>query len=104
VSDLAVNDLVGWVGIGMLIAAGFALVIEGALAAAWGLALAKRTKALQKQIETGRAEIDADVVRLKAALEETKRLWEPYRRSLRWLNHPLVIALVGSFRRRLAVR
>jgi hypothetical protein len=99
-----VNDLVGWIGIGVLIAAGVALVIEAALLAVWGLTMAKRVKVLREQVETGRAEIDEDLTRLKAALEETRRLWETYRRLLRWVNHPLAIALLGSFRRRLAVR
>lgn len=98
------SDLVGWIGIGVLIAAAVAIVIEAALLVAWGLAMAKRVEVLQEQVETGRADIDADLTRLKAALEETNRLWQPYRRSLRWLNHPLAIALLGSFRRRLAAR
>jgi hypothetical protein len=44
--------------------------------------------------------IEEDIERLRAALEETKRLWKPYRRVLRLLRHPLTIALFGSFARR----
>ncbi len=33
-----------------------------------------------------------------------RRLWRPYRRALRWLRHPLVLALLGSYRRRMAAR
>jgi len=44
------------------------------------------------------------VERLKRAIEETKALWRPYRRYLRWVRHPLVIALLGSYRRRMVAR
>jgi hypothetical protein len=48
--------------------------------------------------------LQADVERLQLALEETRRLWQPYRRILRFLRHPLVAALIGSYRRRWAAR
>lgn len=93
-----------WVGIGLLIASVVAIGIEAAFVAAWGVAMARRMRVLTKRIESERSELEADVQRLRATIEETKRLWRPYRRALRWLQHPLVIALLGSYRRRLALR
>jgi hypothetical protein len=48
--------------------------------------------------------VEADLEKLRLALEETQRLWRPYRMVLRWLQHPLVIALLGSYRRRWLLR
>jgi len=50
-------------------------------------------------------QLHSDVERLRAALAETEVLWRPYRRLLRWLRHPLAIALMQSYaRRRASVR
>ena len=93
-------ELVGWIGIGVIIAALVAIAIEGAVAAVWSLRVAKAAELLSQRLETERAEIEADMAKLRAALEEMQRLWQPYRRALRWLQHPLVIALISSYRRR----
>jgi len=53
-------------------------------------------------VSTQRAEIQADLERLRRAIEETKVLWQPYSRVLRTLNHPLVLAVLASVRRRRA--
>lgn len=92
----------GWIGVWLLVAAALALVIEGVLAAAWGLAVAGHTMVLAKRVETEREGFEADMKRLRLALAETRRLWRPYRRVLRWLRHPLTIALLGSYARRRA--
>jgi hypothetical protein len=91
----------GWVGIGLLAAAGLAIVVESAVAAWWGMAVARRALTLSQRLETERGLVESDLEKLRLALEETKRLWRPYRMILRWLQHPLVIALLGSYRRRL---
>ena len=91
----------GWVGVGLLVAAGLAIVIEGVVAALWGMAVAKRALTLSQRLETDRRLVEADLEKLRLALEETQRLWRPYRMVLRWLQHPLFIALLGSYRRRL---
>jgi len=96
-------DTVGWIGVWLLVAGAVAIVVEGAVAALWGLAMAKRTRALSERLETERGLIEADVQRLRSALEETRRLWKPYRRALRWLRHPITIALLQSYARRRAV-
>ena len=95
----------GWVGVWLLMASVYAIVVEGVFAAMWSVAFAKRTLALSEQLETERGLIEADVKRLRTALDETQRLWNPYRRGLRWLRHPITIALLQSFiRRRMAPR
>jgi hypothetical protein len=96
-------DTVGWIGVWLLVAGAVAIVVEGAAAALWGLAMAKHTRALSEQLEAERGLIEADVQRLRSALEETRRLWKPYRRALRWLRHPITIALLQSYARRRAV-
>jgi len=96
-------DTVGWIGVWLLVAGAVAIVVEGAAAALWGLALAKRTRALSERLEAERGLIEADVQRLRSALEETRQLWKPYRRALRWLRHPITIALLQSYARRRAV-
>jgi hypothetical protein len=84
-----------------LLVAGVALIlVEGAVGAAWGLRLARQGRALAARLERDRSQVEADVQRLRETLEETRRLWAPYRRALRWLRHPLVAALMGSVWRR----
>ena len=92
--------LIGWIGVWLLAVSAVAFVVEGLLAAVLGMAMAKRSRALAELIQTERGLVEADIARLRAALEDTKRLWRPYRRALRWLRHPLAIALLRSFARR----
>lgn len=87
----------GWIGVWLLVAGAIAIVAETALAAMWGMAVAKRSRALQERIETERGLIEADLKRLREGLEEMERLWKPYRHALRWLRHPLTIALIQSY-------
>jgi hypothetical protein len=94
----------GWVGVGLLFVAGLSIVIESVVAAWWGMAVAKRALTLSRRLETERRLVEADLEKLRLALEETRRLWRPYRMILRWLRHPLVIALLGSYRRRWLLR
>ena len=91
----------GWAGVGLLVVAGLAIVVESAVAAWWGRALAMRPLTLSKSLDAERRLVEADLEKLRLALAETKKLWRPYRIALRWLQHPLVIALLGSYRRRL---
>jgi hypothetical protein len=94
--------LIGWIGVWLLAISAVAIVVESVLAAVWGAAMATRSRALAERIQTERGLIETDLARLLAALDETKRLWRPYRRALRWLRHPLAIALLQSFARRRA--
>ena len=92
----------GWFGVWLLVAAIVAMMAEGVLAAVWGTAVARRSRELSELTQTEGVLIEADLMRLQAALEQTERLWRPYRRALRLLRHPLTIALFGSLARRRA--
>jgi hypothetical protein len=52
-------------------------------------------------LENQRGLLASDLETLSLAMAETQRLWLPYRTILRWLGHPLTIALLGSYRRRM---
>jgi hypothetical protein len=92
----------GTVGLWLLMAAGLVLIVELVLVAVWGAAMSRRMIAITENISTQRAEIQADLERLRRAIEETKALWQPYSQVLRTLNHPLVLAVLASVRRRRA--
>jgi hypothetical protein len=92
----------GWLGVWLLVLSFVLILVEGALAGIWTARLSKRAQALSEQLATERGLIESDLQRLRMALEETERLWQPYRRVLRWLRHPLVAALVQSYARRRA--
>ena len=94
----------GTIGIWLLVAAGLVLIVELVLLGVWGAAMSRRMLALNESISSQRAEIQADLERLRRAIEETKTLWRPYRRILRSLNHPLLLAVFASLRRRRAAR
>jgi len=96
--------MLGTIGIWLLVAAVIAIFVELTLMEVWGLAMGRRMQALSQRLASQRAEIEADVEKLRRAIEETKALWQPYGRALRWLRHPLVLALLGSYRRRMAAR
>ncbi len=90
------------IGVWLLVVSVAAIVVEGVVAAVWGVSLAKPSVALSERVQSERALIEADLERLRAAIEETKRLWRPYRRVLKWVRHPLAIALLQSYARRRA--
>ena len=96
--------MLGTIGIWLLVAAVIAIIVELTLIAVWGLAMGRRMQALSQRLASQRAEIDADLEKLRRAIEETRVLWQPYRRVLRWLRHPLVLALLGSYVRRMSAR
>jgi hypothetical protein len=92
----------GWIGVWLLVAAALAIVVEGLLAVVWALGVAQRARVLSEQMETEQGLIEEDLKRLRAAMDEAERLWRPYGRALRWLRHPLTIALLESYARRRA--
>jgi hypothetical protein len=96
--------MLGTIGIWLLVAGVVVIIVEMVLVAVWGLAIGRRMRELTGRMEGERAQLKADVERLARAIEETKALWQPYRRVLRWLRHPLILALLGSYRRRMAAR
>lgn len=92
----------GWIGVWLLVASVAAIVIETVIALVWTRRVALRAQALSEKIATERALLQQDVERLRLSVDEMRRLWKPYRRVLRWLNHPLVVALMQSYARRRA--
>ena len=90
----------GW----LLAASALVIVIELAVMGVWSSRLARKARRLAVQLESDRALVRADVARLRLAIAETQLLWRPFGRALRWLRHPLVVALLASLQRRLAAR
>lgn len=78
------------------------ILVEGTIAGVWSARLARQGRVLAAILERERGQVQGDVARLRETLDETRRLWEPWRRALRWLRHPLVAALLASFWRRLS--
>jgi hypothetical protein len=89
-----------WVGIWLLVVSALVIMFEGALAAIWSLRLSRKARAMSALLASQQAALNADVERLRATIAETHELWQPYRRLLRLLRHPLTIALMQSFARR----
>lgn len=91
-----------WIGIWLLIGSAVVILIELAIAGIWSARLARRVRRLSAQLASEQRSIEVDVERVKAAVAETVMLWQPYARALRYLRHPLAIALVQSYARRRA--
>jgi hypothetical protein len=95
-SDLA------WLGVTLLMVCVVMIGVEGFLLVSWTWNLAKRARLLSERMATEQLLLKTDVDQLMAQLEVTAVLWRPYGRALRWMRHPLAIALLGSFARRRA--
>lgn len=76
------------------------ILLECVVAAVWSVQLARRGRALVFVLNRERELLEADVQRLRATVEETRQLWKPWQRALRWLRHPLVAAVMASLWRR----
>lgn len=81
------------------VSAGF-IVLELLLLGALAWRLWRRLGALSRLLEEQLDLTEAEYARLQQALAETRGLLRPYRRAWRWLRHPLVQALLASYRRR----
>jgi hypothetical protein len=92
----------GWIGVWLLVAGILAVLVECALAALWSVRLARKARAMSLSLANDQRLIQGDIERLRVRLAETEALWRPYARALRFLRHPLVIALMQSFARRRA--
>ena len=91
----------GWPAVWVFIGSSVVILVELAVAGVWSARLARRGRAVALALQEQRGLVEADLERLRAAIEETRALWRPYARALRWLRHPLVVALIGYYRRRL---
>ena len=92
----------GWIGIWLLVIGLAAVVAELVVMGLWGARLARRSQEVSERLMAEQARLRADVARLQATIAETRALWQPYRRLLRWLQHPIAIALIQSYVRRRA--
>lgn len=93
------------IGIWLLVASVAVIALEGLLAALWSVRLSRRAMVLSERLMAERLSLEADVQRLRMTLDETVELWQPYRRLMRVLQHPLAVALMQSYaRRRMAAR
>ena len=90
------------IGIALLVAGIVAIVVECALAAVWSWRVSTRARALSERLASEQGRLQADVERLRQAMAETEALWQPYARLIRWVRHPLTIALIQSYARRRA--
>lgn len=99
---MRVGDL-SWIGVWLLVIGVAAIVVELVVAALWSLRIARRGRELSARLASEQGHLQADLERLRSALAETQVLWKPYGRLLRWLRHPIAIALVQSYARRRAV-
>ncbi len=93
-----------WVGAWLVVIAFGAILIEGVLAALWTMRIAKRSRVLNERLAAEQAQMQAESARLKAELAEMQVLWQPYRRLLRLLRHPVALAVLQSYARRRAAR
>jgi hypothetical protein len=92
--------VLAWVGVSLLIVCVLVIGIEGAVAAIWTWRLTKRARLLQERLATERVLLKSELDQLQAELAATALLWTPYRQALRWIRHPLAIALLQSYGRR----
>ena len=90
------------IGIWLLILASVVIVVELALAGFWTARVARRAQALSDRLASQQALLQGDIERLRANVAEMQVLWQPYRRVLRLLRHPITIALMQSFAGRFA--
>jgi hypothetical protein len=92
----------GWIGIWLLVVSAVAVVVELAVMGLWSARLARKSRALSNRLLAEQAHLRGDAQRLQASIAEMQALWQPYRRLLRWLRHPIAIALIQSYTRRRA--
>lgn len=97
-------DLAATIGLATLVAA--AALLVGSLLAVLPrlLRFRRRALALRAAVSAAEDETLAALARLRAQHAETDALLVPWRRLLRWVRHPLVIATVDWYRRRRAAR
>ncbi|HKW58160.1 MAG TPA: hypothetical protein VJR46_00145 [Candidatus Dormibacteraeota bacterium] len=96
------TDFYSLLGLDLLVLGLAVIVFEFALAVRWSLRISRRARALSERLSDERGRLQADVARLRLALAEMEVLWQPYGRLLRWLRHPITIALLQSYARRRA--
>ena len=92
--------MVDKIGIAMVVIGLIAILIEVGLIVPRAIRLNRLLSVLIEAIDEARLAIESDLAQISASGRETHLLWKPYRRILRWLSHPLTVALFASYRRR----
>lgn len=90
----------GWIGVWLLVASVVLIVIEMAVGGILVARVARRARALSERLSSEQATLQRDVAKIRESIEEMERLWRPYARVLRWMRHPLAVALLESYSRR----
>ena len=83
-------------------AGGLVIVVELLIAVPLVIRLRRRIAQLSGLVALDAGVAESELLRLQLALADSRRLLLPYRRLLKYLRHPLVIALLASLRRRRA--
>jgi hypothetical protein len=81
---------------------GLVIVVELLIAVPLVIRLRRRIAQLSGLVALDAGVAESELLRLQLALADSRRLLLPYRRLLKYLRHPLVIALLASLRRRRA--
>jgi len=89
-----------WIGVWLFVGSVILIVVEMAVGGILTARVARRAKALSERLSSEQAMLQKDVAKMRESIEEMQRLWRPYARVLRWLRHPLVVALGESYSRR----
>lgn len=89
-----------WIGVWLLVAGVVVIVVELAVGGILAARVARRARTLSERLGSEQAMLQQDIAKMRESIEEMDRLWRPYARLLRWLRHPLAVALVESYSRR----
>ena len=93
-----------WVGGGVALAGLFLIAVEVALIVPRGIRLTKRISQLNLLLAEHLRLSGDELETLQQTRSDMHDLLGPYRRVLRWLRHPITLALLASYRRRLVRR
>lgn len=77
-----------------------AILVELALILPKALRLNRQLGTLVEALDRARVAIESDLAAVGVSHAEVQVLWKPYKRVMRWLSHPLTVALLASYRRR----
>ena len=95
-------NLLGWLGVAMAAAGVVIALLAGALTLPAILATRSRVRLVAANVEVRLEEIQLLDERRRLELADLEVSLLPVRTLLRWLRHPLVVALLDSYRRRRA--
>jgi hypothetical protein len=95
-----VSDLVGEIGLGLLVVSALIVLIGAATVVPRILSVRRRARLLQVHAVQAHLDLDTALDELVSGRAEMDRLLRPWRTLLKWATHPLTMALIQSYRRR----